>query len=66
MDQIYKFIPFFHPNKESFLNQKYRDDMKYRICKQRNIDLIIIPYTVKLDNIYSYIYDQLIYLGYKM
>ena len=64
-EQHYKYIPFFHRNKDSFLNQKYRDDMKYRICKQKGIDLIIIPYTVKIENIYSYIYDQLIYIGYK-
>ena len=65
-EQHYKYIPFFHKNKEAFLNQKYRDDMKYRICKERGIDLIIIPYTVKINNIYSYIYNQLKYFGYKM
>lgn len=65
-EQHYKYIPFFHKNKEAFLNQKYRDDMKYRICKEKGIDLIIIPYTVKIENIYSYIYDYLRYLGYKM
>ena len=65
-EQHYKYIPFFHKNKEAFLNQKYRDDMKHRICKEKGIDLIIIPYTVKIENIYSYIYDYLKYLGYKM
>jgi hypothetical protein len=65
-EQHYKYIPFFHKNKEAFLNQKYRDDMKYRICKEKGIDLIIIPYTVKIEDIYSYIFDQLRYLGYKM
>lgn len=65
-EQHYKYIPFMHKNKEAFLNQKYRDDMKYRICKEKGIDLIIIPYTVKINNIYSYITDQLRYMGYKM
>ena len=26
--QHYKYVPYFHKNKEAFLNQKYRDDMK--------------------------------------
>lgn len=57
--QHYKFTPFFHRNKEAFLNQKYRDDMKRRICQDQRIILIEIPYTVKYENLKEYTLDQL-------
>ena len=57
--QHYKFTPFFHKNHEAFLNQKYRDDMKKRMCKDEGIYLIEVPYTVKLDDIEHYIIKQL-------
>jgi hypothetical protein len=54
-----KFVPFFHKNYEAFLNQKYRDDMKRRICKEQNIILIEVPHTVKIENIERFIKDVL-------
>jgi len=57
--QHYKYIPFFHRNKEAFLNQKYRDDMKRRICGDNGITLIEVPYSVKTKNIESYLTDRL-------
>jgi hypothetical protein len=57
--QHYKFTPFFHKNKEAFLNQKYRDDMKRRICKENRITLVEIPYTVKYEYLEPYIKEQL-------
>jgi len=62
--QHYKFIPFFHKNKEAFLNQKYRDDMKRRICKENNILLIEVPYTVKIEDIKGYIQKSLMINGF--
>ncbi len=57
--QHYKYSPYFHRNKESFLNQKYRDDMKRRICNDRGITLIEVPYTVKIDDIEMYLISEL-------
>jgi hypothetical protein len=57
--QHYKYVPYFHKNNEAFLNQKYRDDMKRRICKDENIILIEVPYTVKVENIERFIKDEL-------
>lgn len=57
--QHYKFVPYFHKNnKEAFLNQKYRDDMKRRICKDEGICLIEVPYTVKIEDIKEYIVNE--------
>jgi len=57
--QHYQYNKFFHRNKEHFLNQKYRDDMKRRICKDYNITLIEVPYTIKVENIESYLIQEL-------
>lgn len=62
--QHYKFNPFFHKNKESFQNQKYRDYMKRELCKKNNIFLIEVPYTIKIDDIKKYIIDNLKFEGY--
>ena len=49
--QHYEYVPFFHKNKEAFLNQKYRDDMKRRMCVDNGVFLIEIPYTTKIADI---------------
>lgn len=62
--QHYKYIPYFHKNKEAFLNQKYRDEMKKRICRDYGINLIEVPYTVKLEEIKNYLIKNLKSIGY--
>lgn len=57
--QHYKYIPYFHKTYEAFLNQRYRDYMKEQMCKENNIRLIRVPYTVKIDKIESYLTDKL-------
>lgn len=64
--QHYKYTPYFHKNKEAFLNQKYRDDMKARICRENRINLIVVPYTIKNENIPSYLVKELRKYGYKI
>ena len=62
--QHYKYTPFFHKNKEAFLNQKYRDQMKQTKCKENGINLIEVPYTVKNHEIEMYIKKGLKHMGY--
>ena len=57
--QHYKYTPYFHKNKEAFLNQKYRDDMKRRICKENNIYLLEVPYTIPHEDIEKYIKNNI-------
>ena len=57
--QHYKYTPYFHRSKDHFMNQKYRDDMKRRICKENRIVLIEVPYTVKIENIRKFLMDKL-------
>jgi len=62
--QHYKYVPHFHKNKEAFLNQKYRDDMKRRGCRDNGIVLIEVPYTVKIEKIYEFLRRKLTQYGY--
>jgi hypothetical protein len=57
--QHYEYTPFFHKNKDQFTMQKYRDDMKRRICKDQGILLIEVPHTIPIKNIESFIMDIL-------
>lgn len=63
-DQHYKFTPFFHRNKDAFLNQKYRDVMKKEKCKNKGITLIEVPYSVGEKKLKSYLVKQLQLEGY--
>jgi hypothetical protein len=54
-----KYTPYFHKNKEAFLNQRYRDELKRRMCKDKGIHLIEVPSTIKLDQIEHYITKEL-------
>lgn len=57
--QHYKFSPFFHKNNEAFLNQKYRDEMKRYKCKEQNIKLIEVPYTIPHQKIEEFLETEL-------
>ena len=62
--QHYKYVPFFHNNKEAFLNQKYRDQMKRQMCKENGVFLIEVPYAVKVENIKDFLVKELRKIGY--
>lgn len=57
--QHYEYTPVFHKNRDSFYNTKYRDKMKVTLCHENRIKLIVVPYTVKLQDIKRYIQDHL-------
>lgn len=58
-EQHYKFIPYFHSNKDAFYNIKYRDDIKKQLCDAAGVKLIVVPYTVKINDIEKYIENNL-------
>uniref|UniRef100_A0A6C0LVX5 Uncharacterized protein n=1 Tax=viral metagenome TaxID=1070528 RepID=A0A6C0LVX5_9ZZZZ len=64
--QHYVYTPYFQKSKAHFLNQKYRDDMKQRICKENGVVLITVPYTVKIKDIQSFIVNECRKYGYKV
>ena len=63
-DQHYKFTPFFHRNKETFMLQRYRDEMKKQKCQKEGITLIEIPYKVGEKGLKKYLVNQLRLSGY--
>ncbi len=63
-DQHYRFIPYFHRNKEAFRNQRYRDEMKKVKCRENGITLFEIPYRVGEEGLKSYLINKLRLEGY--
>ena len=57
--QHYEFIPYFHRNKETFYNQKYRDELKRIKCRDNGIMLIEVPYNIKIQDIERFIKVEL-------
>ncbi len=62
--QHYKYIPYFHKTRDAFTNQKYRDELKRRMCRDNGITLIEVPYTVKVPDIRNHLIRKLSALGY--
>ncbi|WP_215575299.1 zinc-ribbon domain-containing protein [Bacillus mycoides] len=44
--QHYEYIEFFHKEERQFKEQKQKDRMKRKMCKEKGIKLITVPYTV--------------------
>ena len=59
-----KYIPFFHKTKADFQNQKYRDELKRRMCRENGIKLIEVYHTVKVEDIENHIKNKLKQMGY--
>lgn len=53
--QHYKYIPFFHRTHKEFLKRLDYDKQKIKLCKEQNVNLIVVPYTVKASDICQYI-----------
>ncbi len=62
--QHYSYTSFFHKNFEASTNQKYRDELKRRICKENGVTLIEVPYTIKLNDIGPFLQLRLKQVGY--
>ena len=62
--QHYNYTSFFHRNVEASTNQKYRDELKRRMCQENDINLIEVPYTIKLNDIGPFLQLKLKQLGY--
>ena len=62
--QHYKYNKMMHRSHDHFLNQKYRDDMKMRMCKDAGVNLITVPYNVKNEDIRNFLVVELRKLGY--
>jgi len=57
--QHFEFNKWMHKTPQNFQNQQYRDIMKRDICQKLKIHLIEVPYTVKFEDIESFIISKL-------
>jgi hypothetical protein len=57
--QHYFYNPFFHTDEHAFEKMKERDKLKRVLCKKAGIQLITIPYTVRIHDLGAYIRNQL-------
>jgi hypothetical protein len=62
--QHFSYIPYFHRTKDSFTNQKYRDYMKVQKCQENKVTLIVVPYTVKIEDIKGFLERELRKFGF--
>ncbi|MBA7520200.1 hypothetical protein ES705_12293 [subsurface metagenome] len=53
--QHYMFYPKYHKTQADFVRQLERDALKLKLCKQRGITLIIVPYTLDYDEFQEFI-----------
>jgi hypothetical protein len=51
-------------SKDRFQNQQYRDYIKKTKCHEYGIDLIIVPYTIKRDDLAAFLLSELQKRGY--
>ena len=59
-EQHYNMNGFMHKNnKDRFHNQKYRDYIKKDFCEKNGITLIVVPYSIPLDEIENFIIQEI-------
>lgn len=56
--QHYVYTPYFHKSENDFKKIQEHDKIKIKECASRNINLIIVPYTVKYYDLYEYILSK--------
>lgn len=61
--QHYEFSNFFHSTLDKFNAQLSRDNLKRQLCKEHDIFLIEVPYTVEIKDIAKFISDKLFSIG---
>lgn len=63
--QHYIYSKHFHRTEQALEKQQNHDAIKKQLCKENNVNLLVIPYTIDNDDMGRYIYDQTTKLGYK-
>lgn len=58
-EQHYRFVDAFHNDISDLEKQKKRDLLKMQLCKENNVTLIIVPYTVPLKSIAKYLVSNI-------
>lgn len=62
--QHYEFCSRFHKSASDFQNQVLRDNIKVNLSEKNSINLIIVPYIIKHDNIPDYLEEKIKLYGF--
>lgn len=65
-EQHYRFTAHWHKSEKAFLKQEVRDEIVSRVCKKRGVDLIIVPFWVKKEDLPKYLHEECLKLGRKI
>lgn len=57
--QHYRYVKGMHKSFDDFRTQQYRDEIKKMLCEKNGFLLIIVPYTVELEQIESFLKNEL-------
>lgn len=57
--QHYAYVPHFHSSRAVFQNQMYRDELKRRMCRDHDVTLIEVPFTVETGRIRAFLTARL-------
>lgn len=58
-EQHFKFVSRFHKTENDYLKQVERDKWKNDKCKKLGFTLIRVPYTIKVENIRSFLIEEI-------
>jgi hypothetical protein len=64
--QHYKFTPHFHKSWNDFDNQIKRDKLKLKLCRNNKVKLLVIPFSVEIEDLPEWIKSKIIELGFKI
>ena len=55
----YEYIPFCHGNRGVLASMQHLDKVKRNLCEDADVQLIVVPYTTKLNDIGDYLRSRL-------
>ena len=56
--QHYEFIQRFHKTEENFHKLQERDKRKAKLCRENNVKLIIVPFSIKDVDLWDFIWER--------
>lgn len=54
------YTPHYHRDEQAFFDMQQRDKYKEEVCKKKGIFLVSIPHTVRKEELYRFIYNELV------
>jgi hypothetical protein len=62
--QHYRFVKYYHKTEEIFKKRVEADKLKAKLCEEKGIKLLVVPYKIRSNRMHKFIIDELVKLGY--